>query len=152
MIYYENRKGVEYDFVVAAGADYKNIRLAISGAKKTRIDAGGDLVLATAIGEIRQHKPFVYQEVDGVRRAINARYTLDKKQKVGFEIGDYDTSLPLVIDPVLDYSTFLGGTSTDEGRAIVVDGSGNAYITGRTSSFNFPTTKDDFDTTYRQLK
>ena len=148
MVYYENQKGIEYDFVVAAGADYKKIRLAITGAKKARIDGNGDLVLTTDAGEIRQQKPFVYQEVEGVRRAIKARYRMDKKQKVGFEIGEYDRRLPLVIDPVLDYSTYLGGTNSDEGHAIVVDSSGNAYITGRTASFNFPTTKDAFDTTY----
>jgi uncharacterized repeat protein (TIGR01451 family) len=148
LVYYENRKGIEYDFVVAAGANYKSIRLAIAGAKKARIDGSGDLVLTTEVGEIRQQKPMAYQEVEGVRRSVDARYRIDKKHKVGFEIGEYDRRLPLVIDPVLDYSTYLGGTNTDEGRAIVVDGSGNAYITGDTSSFNFPTTKDAFDTTY----
>ena len=148
LVYYGKDQSIESDFVVAAGADYRNIKFAIKGAKRIRIDASGDLVLTTPVGEVRQHKPFVYQEVDGERQAITASYVLAGKRQVSFEIGAHDAGRPLVIDPVLDYSTFLGGTSTDEGRSIVVDSGGNAYITGRTYSFNFPVTISSFDTTY----
>ena len=148
LIYYGKEQSIEYDFVVAAGADHTKIKLGIRGASKIRIDSLGDLVLTTPFGEVRQRKPVVYQEVDGERREIPAGYRLTGKRKVSFEVGSYDKSRPLVIDPLLDYSTFLGGSSTDEGRSIAVDGDGNAYITGRTNSFNFPVTISAYDTTY----
>ena len=147
-IYYGNQGQVEFDFVVAPGADYKKIQLMIEGAKEASIDANGDLVLTTSLGEVRQRKPFVYQEADGARRAVNARYVFKAERQVGFEIGQYDITKPLIIDPVLDYATYLGGTEFDESRDIVIDGGGNAYVTGRTFSFNFPVTIDAFDTTY----
>lgn len=148
LLYYGNQGKIEFDFMVAAGADYKKIGLLIEGAKQVRIDTNGDLVLTATLGEIRQHKPFVYQEENGEKREISARYVFKGKREVGFEIGQYDRTRPLIIDPVLDYATFLGGTNDDEGRGIRVDGSGNAYIIGRTFSFNFPVTIDAFDTTY----
>ena len=148
LIYYGKEQSVEYDFVVAAGADYRDIKLAIDGAMKLRIDSRGDLVLTTRVGEVRQHKPLAYQEVDGERRAVSADYVLTGKRRVSFEVGAYDKGRPLVIDPILDYSTYLGGTDFDEGRSIVVDAAGDAYIAGRTQSFNFPVTISAFDTTY----
>jgi uncharacterized repeat protein (TIGR01451 family) len=148
LIYYGNPRGIEFDFVVTPGADYRKIQFAVKGARRTRIDSSGDLVLSTAVGEVRQQKPLVYQEVDGARRGISARYVFNGKRRVGFEIGEHDSTKPLIIDPVLDYSTFLGGISTDIGRDIVLDSSGNAYVTGHTFSFNFPVTIDSFDSTY----
>ena len=148
LIYYGNSRGLEFDFVVAPGADYRKIQFAVKGASGARIDSSGDLVLTTAVGEVRQQKPFVYQEMDEGRRAIPARYVFNGNRRVGFEIGEHDSTKPLIIDPVLDYSTFLGGTSSDEGRGIVLDSSGNAYVAGRTFSFNFPITIDSFDSTY----
>ena len=148
LVYYGKEQRIEYDFVVAPGADYGKIKLEIRGAKRLRIDDNGDLVLTTLVGTVRQRKPLVYQDIDGARREIAARYILDRNRQVRFELGKYDAGKPLVIDPVLDYSTFLGGSSSDEGHSIVVGADGSAYITGRTTSFNFPVTLSAFDTTY----
>ena len=131
LIYYGNQRQLEYDFVVAPGADPRGIALSFEGTvdgangrAAPRIDKNGDLLLEPATAGLRQHKPVVYQEVNGIRRTIQGRYVL-KGTQVGFDLGDYDRSRPLVIDPVLSYSTGgLGGT------AIGVDGSGNAYVTG----------------------
>jgi uncharacterized repeat protein (TIGR01451 family) len=148
LIYYGNQRQLEYDFVVASGADPRLINLAFAGAQKIRIDANGDLMLRTRGGELRMHKPYVYQETEGVRQTVACRYVLSGKHTVGFEVAAYDKSKTLVIDPVLSYSTFLGGNNTDEGRSIAIDSSGNAYVTGLTSSFNFPVSKDAFNSTY----
>lgn len=130
---------LEYDFIVAPGADPGRIRMAFEGAEELRLEASGDLVVRVAGGEIRQFKPLVYQEVAGVRKAIQGRY-LVKGRQVGFQIGRYDASRPLVIDPVLSYSTYLGGSGGERIHALAVDASGNAYLTGITNATSFPTT------------
>src|SRR5262245_16422596 len=142
LVYYSNRRRLEYDFVVAPGADPHAIMLEFEGAEKPELDARGNLALRSAGGLIRINKPFVYQEVDGVRREISSGYALKDNCQVGFQLGAYDASRPLVIDPTLVYSTYLGG-SADEGLSntgVVVDSSGNAYVMGTTNSSNFPTT------------
>jgi hypothetical protein len=140
LVFYGTNAGqLEYDFVVAPGADPNNIALGIEGADQLEIDANGDLVLHVAGGEVRLRKPFVYQEIDGERQAIAGQYTL-KGGRVGFQLAAYDADRPLVIDPVLAYSTYLGGNSQDLAYGIAVDGDGNAYVTGHTLSPDFPTT------------
>lgn len=141
LIYYGNQQQLEYDFVVAPGADPRAIRLRFDGARSLRVDANGELVLTMKNGEIRQHKPVIYQEVAGSRQPIAGHYVIrhqNNQREVGFEIGEYDQSKPLVIDPVLVYSTYLGGSGSDFGQGIAVDGSGNAYVAGFTTSTNFP--------------
>jgi hypothetical protein len=103
------------------------------------IDAERNLVLHTSGGDVVEHAPVVYQEVNGQRQTVAGRFVLGGNHQVGFQVGRYDHSKPLVIDPVLSYSTFLGGKANDRGSAIAVDSSGNAYITGYTNSSNFPT-------------
>ena len=139
LVYYGNQRQLEYDLVVGPGADPDAITLSFEGVERLRIDAQGDLLLETPDGEIRQHKPLVYQEVDGVRRQIAGFYVLHGGHQVGFEVAAYDAGQPLIIDPMLVYSTYLGGNSFDSGRSIAVGGSGNAYVTGQTFSTNFPT-------------
>jgi hypothetical protein len=137
--YYGNQRQLEFDFVVAPGRDPRAVRLEFEGADAVKVDAAGDLLLMLGERSLRQPKPFVYQETAGGRRAVEGGYTVGEDGRVGFALGDYDAALPLVIDPVLVYSTYLGGSGTDEGNDIAVDASGNAYICGNTNSLNFPT-------------
>jgi beta-propeller repeat-containing protein len=141
LVYYGNQRQLEYDFVVAPGADPNKIVLAFKGADKLEIDSQGDLVLHAAGGDIRQHKPVVYQEIDGIRQEIAGRYVRKGDNRVGFQLAAYDATQPLIIDPVvLSYSTYLGGNFFDGASAIAVDADGNAYVTGGTTSPGFPTT------------
>lgn len=140
MIYYGNKRELEYDLVVAPGADPDVIALRVEGSKALRLDRQGDLVLKMAGGTVILRKPDIYQEINGNRQTIQGGYTLQSPHQIGFEVGDYDTSRPLVIDPVvLVYSTLLGGNNDDMALAIAVDSGNNAYVTGRTFSNNFPT-------------
>jgi len=144
LVYYGNQQQLEYDFVAAAGADTRVIRLAFEGAGKMRVDARGDLVLRSGGRDVRWQRPVIYQEIDGVRREVAGGYEVKAPRQVGFRVGAYDPSRPLIIDPVLVYSTYLGGSNTagngDFGLGIAVDGAGSAYVTGYTYSTNFPTT------------
>jgi uncharacterized repeat protein (TIGR01451 family) len=153
LIYYGNQRQLEYDFIVAPGADPKAVRLAFEGADKLNIDAQGDLLLHMAGGDMRLHKPLVYQEIDGKRREIDGRYLLHRgkdkaKVQVGFRVAAYDKDQPLIIDPVLTYSTFLGGSDYETATSIAVDSAGNAYVTGITLSTDFPTTLGALDTSH----
>jgi len=139
LLYHGQQRQLEYDFIVKPGADPNQIRLRFEGAQKMRIDESGDLVLTIKGGELRQHSPSVYQEAAGARTKISGNYSIKSNREVGFAIGSYDASQPLVIDPVLNYSTFLGGAGQDYGQGIAVDLAGNAYVTGVTQSVNFPT-------------
>lgn len=147
LVYYGNQGQLEYDFIVAPGADTKTIRFKITGAQRLEIDKQGNLLLHADSGVIRQHKPIIYQEINGKRREVAGNYVLLGEQEVGFAVGEYDRSLPLVIDPVVSYSTYLGGLSNvDYARAIAVDLRGNVYVTGYTGSTDFPK-KNAFDST-----
>jgi len=175
LVYYGNQGGqLEYDFVVAPGADPETIRFALSGGLqessrqsavgsraqnqtlrqskiqnlKSKIDPSGDLVIETDGGEVRLHKPVVYQPAIsngqrttdyGQRAPVEGHYVMQANNQVGFKVASYDHTRPLLIDPVLSYSTYLGGSFTDLGYHITVDSSGNAYVTGDTLSQNFPT-------------
>lgn len=149
LVYHGDQRQVEYDFIVGAGADPNSIALELEGAGKLEVDAEGNLVLHTGGGTIRQKKPFVYQEVHGMRREIPASYVLRSSHQARFRVGAYDPGRALVIDPVLFYSTYLGSSGYEAGRAIAVDTSGNAYVTGETSSTTFPTTSGAFETSFR---
>ena len=113
-------------------------------------------MVRTAAGDIVQHKPLLYQEVNGTRQevpgnfVVNPQLANDDSQVISFDVGPYDRTRPLVIDPlVLGYSTFLGTPlGSDQGQGIAVDGAGNAYIVGYTPTTNFPTTPGAFDNTY----
>jgi hypothetical protein len=153
LAYYASGPQLEYDFAVAPGADPGQIRLGFAGADAVELDAQGDLVLRTAAGDVVQHKPVLYQDVNGVRKEVAGHFRLARSNTVcprptaycvsttvSFQVGAYDRSQPLVIDPVvLSYSTYLGGNSNDYGYGIAVDGAGSAYVTGQTWSTDFPT-------------
>jgi hypothetical protein len=172
LVYYGNQRQLEYDFVVTPGADPHAIALNIAGADKVDIDAAGDLVLGSADGEVRFHKPLVYQPVAPpsgrhadkmpALHAANSQFTIHNSQfvdgrfvllasnRVGFDVPNYDKTKALVIDPVLAYSSYLGGTGDEGGSCagIAVDSDGNAYVVGGTTSIDFPTTKDSVQPTY----
>jgi hypothetical protein len=139
LVYYGNQRQLEYDFVVAPGADPSAITLAFAGAERLKIDAEGELALQTGVGEVRWHKPVIYQEVGGVRQTVSGRYVSKGESAVGFEVASYDPRQSLVIDPTLVYSTYLGGSGDDDALGIAIDVSGNAYVTGSTQSATFPT-------------
>jgi uncharacterized protein (TIGR03437 family) len=142
LVYYGSQHELEHDFIVAPGADPSRIRMRFEGARKIRRNTDGDLLLDTSAGQVRQAKPAVYQEQAGGRRQIVGRYMLHHGQEVSFEVGPYDHSKPLVIDPVTYYtyfSSYLGGSGDDQPFSIVVDTQGNAYVTGTTTSVDFPT-------------
>lgn len=144
IVYYGNQQELEYDFVVAAGANPAAIKLSFDGTESIEIDGRGDLVLRTRHGKVHQRTPLIYQETGGQKHQIAGKYVKIGSDQVGFEIGDYDNSLPLVIDPLLVYSTYLGGSAFDEVTAIATDQAGNVYVVGGTNSPNFPTTPGSF--------
>ncbi len=140
LVYYGNQQQLEFDFVVAPGADPRRIQFDIRGAKRIRRDDDGDLVLKMEMreDEIRWHKPIAYQEKNGTRQLVAAHYAVKDENRVAFEVAGYDVGRPLYIDPLI-YSTYLGGNGEDVGTGIAVDSAGNAYVIGTTNSNNFPT-------------
>ncbi len=147
LVYYGNQGQLEYDFVVKPGADPARIRLQVAGARKMYVDSQGQLVMRTAGGSVHWNKPRVYQETAGERHAVEGKYVLRRNHEVGFEVAAYNRAKPLIIDPVLLYSTYLGGSTIDDGLNIAADASGNAYVTGETYSSDFPITAEAFQTT-----
>lgn len=137
LMFYGNQKRLEYDFTLAPGADFHGIKLRFEGADQLELNPEGALVLHTAAGEVRHERPLAYQEINGSRIRIAADFKRLDDGTFGFQVGDYDPTLPLVIDPVLVYSTYLGGSAADTGRGIVVDSAGNAYLVGDSFSSDF---------------
>ena len=136
VVFYGNGEQLEYDFVVAAGASPKAIRVSFEGAQHIGIDPSGDLLLKVDGEEIRLHKPVAYQNHSGVRRAISARYVLSDRKRISIRLGSYDDRETLIIDPILSYAIYLGGSSS--ASAVAVDSAGNTYVTGTTVSPDFP--------------
>jgi|CXWL01.1.fsa_nt_gi hypothetical protein len=151
LAYYGNQGKLEYDFIVAPGADPSQIKLAFEGASDIRVADSGDLVLTTALGDVRVQKPIVYQvEADGHKTLVAGNYLVspNTSKGVGIQLAAYDHRKPVVIDPVLNYLTYLGGKQSDHNPSIAVDGGGNAYIAGETLSLDFPTTAGSYDPTF----
>jgi hypothetical protein len=141
LIYYGGKSGLEYDFVVAAGAKPEDVVFRVTGAAKIELDESGNLSLRVAGGQVGLRRPTVYQEISGVRHEVSGRFTLRGMDKVGFSIGDYDRSRVLVVDPVLSYSTLIGANNSVQVQGVAVDSAGEMFITGTTSATNYPVVK-----------
>jgi Beta-propeller repeat/Abnormal spindle-like microcephaly-assoc'd, ASPM-SPD-2-Hydin len=142
-VFYGTQRKLEYDFVIAPGADPSEIGMELQGARTLRVEASGALSIGLSSGEVSLEQPVVYQTIGSERRLVAAKYRVSGTDRVTFEVPEYDHSVPLVIDPVLNYSTYLGGSSVgDFAGGIAVDAAGNAYIVGTTYSTTFPTTSN----------
>jgi hypothetical protein len=165
LVYYGNQNDIEYDFVVAPGADPNAIALSFKGADGIEINPQGDLILHTAAGELIQQRPYIYQELNGTRQPVDGEFRIQNSEfntrnselktfasdssfilhpssfhspYVTFSVGEYDATRPLVIDPIMTYSTYLGSSGADFGYGVASDVVGNVYMTGYTASINFP--------------
>ncbi len=137
LVYYGHKHNVEYDFVLSAGVDPAAIRLKLDGAESALVSAAGELVVKVAGGELRQQAPVIYQNGPSGAELVTGGYVV-QGDEIAFNVGSFDRSRALIIDPVLAYSTFLGGSGSDQANAIDVGATGDAYVTGATSSVNFP--------------
>jgi hypothetical protein len=146
MLFYGRQQRLEYDFIVAPGADSEAITLGISGARNLEINSQGDVLMSVKGGKVALQKPVVYQEVNGQRRNIAGNYMIANDHQIRFAVTAYDHTQPLTIDPVLNYSTYVGGAGTDLALGIALDAAGDAYIAGTTTSNPFPT-KNGISTT-----
>jgi hypothetical protein len=140
LVYYGNQRQLEYDFVLSPGVRPESLRLSFEGSDAT-LDEQGDLVFTSTDGKITFRRPAAYQcykPDPGSKHFLTASYVLKGRNRVGFVVPDYDPREPLIIDPVLNYSTYLGGNGGDTGNAIALDTQYDAYVTGSTASTNFP--------------
>lgn len=136
-----NRKNIEKFFTIHPQGRVADIRLKIDGAKGLRVNDTGELEVETENGIVKFTKPVAYQEIENKRIVVEASYFIVPDSKIvtyAFKVGEYDHTKPLIIDPSLEYSTFLGGSADDYGRSIAVDHEGNTYVTGETRSLDFP--------------
>lgn len=139
---------LKYEFLVAPGANPDAIRLAYAGSEGLSLDRLGNLLVATGSGPLVDSRPIAYQEIGGRRVDVGASYALAGSSRYMFALGAYDARRPLVVDPGLVYSTYLGGSGSDQGHAVAVDASGSAFVTGLAfDSTDFPTTPGAFDVT-----
>jgi hypothetical protein len=138
LVFYGNQRQLEFDFVIQPGSDASQIALEFEGAENLHLDAEGNLIIATGGGEVLFQQPQIYQEFEGMRRSVAGHFAADDNRRVSFVLDAYDRERPLIIDPVLSYSTYLGGTESDIAWAIAVDAEGNAIVVGNTGSPDFP--------------
>ena len=140
VVYYGNPDNLEYDFIVQPGVNPSQIKVRFTGQESLFLLPNGDLSLITETGSVIQQSPYIYQNIENTRKKIGGEYLLIDEQTIAFRVDDYDTSLPLVIDPVISYSSYLGGSDVDTALGKpAVDGSGSLYIVGETRSLDFPT-------------
>ena len=155
--FYGNQRQVEYDFVVAPGGEPSRIRLTFEGAQELKVDDAGRLIASLGEDRVIQQKPFAYQaggslpedgSTEPRRTIVDGRWTVLAPNVVGFEVGDYDRTRPLVIDPTIAYSTYLNGSMAATGYDIAVDEQGFMYVVGETSAPDFPVTAGAVQTVY----
>jgi Beta-propeller repeat len=141
---------LKYEFHLKPGASIEDVQLGYRGAEGLKVGAGGELLIQMSLGMLEDAAPESYQRIGGKRVPVKSRYRLTGDGGYGFAVGAYDPRYPLIIDPGLDYSTFLGGRGLDFGSDIAVDGMDSAYVTGPTTSADYPTTPGAFDTTFNE--
>ncbi|HJX72324.1 MAG TPA: SBBP repeat-containing protein, partial [Bacteroidales bacterium] len=139
LIYYINDNEVEFDFMVKPGAKPEMIRMNFSGVEKVKINRNGDLIVHAGGHKLVYRKPLAWQTIDGSRHHVDVQFALAEKNEICFNTGKYNNNETLIIDPQVVYSTYLGGSETESGYAIAVDAEGCAYVTGSTTSTDFPT-------------
>ncbi len=142
---------LKYEFHVDPGASPSDIRLAYGGADDLSVNAAGQLQISTPLGVLQDSEPVSYQDIDGRRVPVSSSYVLgggaNPDGRFSFAVGSYQRDHELIIDPGVQYTTFLGGNSAETGAGIAVDAAGNAFVAGTTQSPNFPTTTGAFDRT-----
>jgi len=138
LVFYGNQTRLEYDFVVAPGSDPSEISLSFEGSESILVDKSGGLLIQTPGGDARQAKPYCYQEINGARTEVQVQFAIDDCNHVRFQVGGYDPGQPLVIDPVIAYSSMLGGSDSDSATSIAVDTNGYVYVGGSSASVDFP--------------
>jgi hypothetical protein len=138
VVYYGDHRRMEFDFNVAPGANPNNIALRFDGMERLTTESNGDLVAEVLGQPVRFARPYAYQRVTGGTKAVEASYVLTAGNVVRLKLGEYDKTSELVIDPVVTYATYIGGSGIDVANGIAVDSTGAAYITGQTASSNFP--------------
>lgn len=154
LVVWGSRNRLKYEFQLAPGSNANAIQIDYSGIEGLRLDDKGNLHITTAAGEVIDYAPFAYQQINGQRVKVQVSYRLIDKNSYGFSVtGDYDKSLPLIIDPDLTWSTFLGGNVEDSGEGIAIDSSGNVYVTGKTAdgTTDFPTTSGAYDESHNGI-
>lgn len=144
--------GMKYEFIIHPGANPDMIRLAYTGIERLSTDSSGNLIIHTALGDIKDEKPYAYQLIDGQKVPVDCSFTIcnleseiAEKYSYGFKVSNYNTKYALIIDPGIHFSTYLGGSMQEDSYCIDVDFSGNVYITGSTSSNDFPITDGAVD-------
>jgi len=147
LVYYGNRGQLEFDFEISPGTAPDKILMAVEGAIDLEATGEGAIRLSTGEGDFQLHRPTVYQWVESERVEIAASFELAHENVLAFEIGAYDETQPLIIDPILEYATFLGGQEDDLIHAATTDADGNAYLTGSTTGFTYPA-RNGFDLTF----
>ena len=142
--YYENQGALEYDWIVAPGVDPRQIRIRFEGATAVRQERSGALRIFVGQQQLVQHAPVAYQTIDGERLEVAIRYQQSKQGDWEFALGKYDVTHTLIIDPVLIFSTFFGGTSASGAEDVVTDAEGNSYVIGTTASLDLPSSISSF--------
>jgi hypothetical protein len=144
-----SQDGMKMNWVLDRPDRASSVRLRWVGADSLEIDVTGNLLVHHALGTLTDLSPIAYQEIDGERKPVDCVYRLFGSFELGFELtGSYLEDIPLIIDPILTYASYLGGSLTETGRGIAVDTQGCAYVTGTTTSVDFPVTPGAFQTTY----
>jgi len=146
LVFYGNENGLKYDFIVHPGSDPSKISMVYQGVGRLSVDKDGSLVIDTKSGKITDGIPYSYQEINDIEVEVKSTYIIDDKQ-VTFNIDEYNLSSQLIIDPIL-YSTFIGGTETDQSRELELGPDNSVYVASHTRSGDFPTTSGSYDDSY----